>query len=169
VRKKKMLRLKEEQFWNNFFYFNVPKHLEQVPEHLERVNFRIYNVDDYGLGEMVEYVKTINMLDLDGTDVTNEGIAHLTKLQELKELRLKECLGVDNRCIIHLNKLTGLTLLHLGGTAITAKDVLGLADLHRLKLLLISSVDYNNEVDDYKAIKALLPNCELLVDHKAYE
>ena len=119
-----MTRLKEEQFWNNFFYFNVPKHLDQVPQHLERVNFRIYNVDDYGLGQMVAYVQTINMLDLDGTDVTNAGIAELTKLKDIKELRLKECRFIDNGCIPDLNKLTGLTLLHLGGTSLTTADAL---------------------------------------------
>ena len=158
-----MTRLKEEQFWNNFFYFNVPKHLDQVPQHLEKVTFRIYNVDDYGLGQMVAYVQTINMLDLDGTDVTNAGIAELTKLKDIKELRLKECKFIDNGCIEDLNKLTGLTLLHLGGTSLTTADALGLKALQNLKLLIVPSVDYENREQERPALKAIWPRCEIII------
>lgn len=169
MRRKKRERIREEQFWHNFFYFNVPENVDQVPEHLNRVNFRIYNVDDYGIGQMAEYVTSINMLDLDGTDVTNEGIEILTKLKDIKELRLKECMGIDSGCVPHLNKLAGLTLLHLGGTALRAKDVLQLPNLTQLETLLISSHEYEGEEADYRAIKSMLPECKLLINHKFYE
>jgi hypothetical protein len=163
MRRKKKERLREEQFWNGFFYFNVPKHLDQVPQHLDRVNFRIYNVDDYGLGQMVEYVQTINMLDLDGTDITNAGIAELTKLKDLKELRLKECRFIDRGCIKDLNKLTGLTLLHLGGTSITTADAPELKPLQNLKLLIIPSVDYENREQELPALEAIWPDCHIII------
>ena len=163
MRRKKMARLKEERFWGNFFYFNVPKHLDQVPQHLERVNFRIYNVDDYGLSQMVEYVQTINQLDLDGTDVTNAGIAELTKLKDIKELRLKECSFIDKGCLADLNKLTGLTLLHLGGTSITTADAPQLNALQNLTLLIIPSVDYENREKELPALQALWPDCHIII------
>jgi hypothetical protein len=169
MRRKKKERLREEQFWHNFFYFNVPANVNEVPQHLNRVNFRICGVDDYGIGEMAEYVTSVNMLDLDDTAITNQAIETLTKLAAIKELRLKECCGIDAGCIASLNKLTGLVLLHLGGTAITAKDALGLSGLQQLETLLLSSENYEGEEAHFRALKAMLPQCELIVDHKVYE
>ena len=96
MRKNKKGKLEHDLFWSNFFHFNVPAHLNEVPEHMERVNFRHYHANDDDLLLMVSVVKSIYQLDLDETDITNVGINHLTQLNHLTEIRLKGCRQIDN-------------------------------------------------------------------------
>ena len=168
MRRKKLQRIKEEQFWANFCYFNLPDGVNEIPTSFNRVNFRIYNVDDKGLLRMVSYVRSIDQLDLDGTDITNEGIGYLTQLEVLKELRLKECNAIDNGCIGFLCEIQSLELLHLGGTGITPDGLEKIGCLKNLKLLLVSASE-GDEVFLSKIEAALPPECEFLVNHKVYE
>lgn len=168
MRRKKLQRLKEEQFWSNFCYFNLPDGVNEIPTSFKRVSFRLYNVDDEGLLRMVSYVRAIDQLDLDGTDITNEGIGYLTQLTYLKELRLKECLGINNGCIDFLCKMQSLELLHLGGTGISLDGLESIGCLRNLKLLLVSASDGEEEFLS-KIEAGLAPECEFLVNHKAYE
>ena len=61
-------------------------------------------IDEY-LELLATNVKSIDMLDLDETDITNDGIAFLTQMDFIKELRLKGISEIDNDCISHLNKI----------------------------------------------------------------
>lgn len=167
MRRKKKQRLKEEAFWATFFHINVPRHLEEVPDHLERVNFRVCGVDDEGLALMAGPVKSINQLDLDDTDITIEGLRHLARLDYIRELRLKECRRIDNEAMEVIVKIKGLELLHLGGTAINVYGLASIGDLKELKLLLISAA--GEEEKELPRIAALLPpGCELIVNHQTY-
>ncbi|WP_316842719.1 hypothetical protein [Pedobacter gandavensis] len=168
MRRKKAEKLKEEQFWNDFFYFNVPPHLDAVPVHLQRANFRYYHVDDEGIAKMITAVLSVYQLDLDGTDITNEAIRLLSKLEYVTELRLKECQGIDDGCVPDLYQIKGLELLHLGGTAITVPALIENGPFKDLKQLFIS-----DDTDDKQALEELailLPkDCELIVNHKLFE
>lgn len=168
MRKKKAEKLKEEQFWINFFYFNLPANVNEVPAHLERANFRYYHVDDEELGWMMEYVKSIYQLDMDETGITNAGIALLAKMDHVTELRLKNCEAIDAACLNDLLQIKELELLHLGGTAITAVDLNHHPEkFSRLKTLLISMDDM--DVPALEELYTSLPaGCELLVNHKAF-
>lgn len=168
MRRKKMLKIKEAKFWSNFCDFNLAGGVNEIPTSFKRVTFRLYNVDDEGLLKMVSYVKSIDQLDLDGTDITNEGIAHLTQLEQLKELRLKECMAIDNGCIDFLCEIQSLELLHLGGTGVNPDGLEKLGCLRNLKLLLISASEGDEEFLS-KIEAALPPECEFLVNHKAYD
>lgn len=168
MRRKKLERLKEEKFWADFCDFNLPDGVNEIPTFFKRVNFRRYNVDDEGLLRMVGYVRSIVQLDLDGTDITNEGIRYLTQLESLKELRLKECMAIDNGCIDFLCEIQSLELLHLGGTEIIPDGLEKIGCLRNLKLLLISASEGEEEFLS-KIEAALPPDCEFLVNHKAYE
>lgn len=167
MNKKKRQKELEDRFWSDFFALSVPSHLNEVPTHIHRANLRITGATDDSLFWMVQQVKTINQLDLDETDITNEGIKHLLQLESVKELRLKGCNDIDNDCLQYLNVMPSLELLHLGGTPITPNAVLQLDKLTNLKLLLISA-----EPSDAKYLEeifVMLPSqCELLVNHKAY-
>jgi hypothetical protein len=165
MRKKKAAKLKEEQFWANFFHFNVPAHLNEVPQHLQRANFRYYNVDDEGIAWMTEYVMSIYQLDLDETDITNIGIKELTKLDYINEIRLKNCEGVDENCLPDLLKIKGLELLHLGGTSIRAKQILEAGNFSELKMLLIDDEDERYLQD----LAISLPkDCKLVVNRQPF-
>lgn len=107
------------------------------------------------------------MLDLDETDITNEGIQHLAKLDFIRELRLKGIRALDNECIDHLNKINGLELLHLGGTSIDVEGVLKLKPSVSLKTLLIS-VDEEPQKEKMLQLRNAFPACEFILNHKVY-
>ncbi|MGQ2982217.1 hypothetical protein [Flavobacterium sp.] len=168
MRRKKIERIKEEKFWENFFYFNVPEGIDELPRHLDHVRFRLYGVDDEGIAMMVPELDSITMLDLDETDITNDGIMHLTKLHFIKEMRLKGCDRIDDACIPFINKIKGLELLHLCSTPITTDGILRLF-LPGLKQLFISAeYDEDTKVKLQRLCKAF-PDCEVVVNHKLFE
>jgi len=170
LRKQKEEQLKEEKFWSAFFYFNVPKNKIEIPEHLHRVNFRLWDhVCDRDLLRMVSRVKSINMLDLDETDITNNGIQHLTQLHHLKELRLKRIKAIDDECLQYINNFSDLELLHLGGTSVTPDGIIKLSSLKKLKVLLLSFTDGHEINEKMNQLHKLLPCCEFILNYKPYE
>lgn len=166
MRKKKQARLADEAFWSNFFYFNIPDHINEIPAHVERVNFRYYSADDEGLLKMVEYVKSIGQLDLDGTDITNEGIKHLTQLENITEIRLKGCKQIDNNAMPDVCQIKGLELLHLINTAINTDGFEHIGQLTRLKTLLLSADENDPKLEEIYI--SLAPGCKMIVNYKSY-
>lgn len=169
MRKKKQEKLKEEQFWSTFCYFNLPKNRVHLPADLERVNFRIWDyVNDEHLLLMMSRIKSINYLDLDETDITNKGISHLTQLDHIKELRLKGITAIDDGCMESLSKLKGLELLHLGGTSVTLNGLTQLGSLQKLRVLLLSLTATEEIRIKMLELKKLLPGCEFIFNYKSY-
>jgi len=168
MRKKKTAKLKEEEFWSNFFYFNIPSHINEVPARLERANFRRYHVDDEEIGWMIEYVRSIYQLDLDGTEITNAAIAMLSTLDAVNELRLKNCTNIDAGCLKDLQQIKDLELLHLGGTSIGVDELIAAPlKFKSLKFLLLDDDELNEE--KLQELYVSLPvGCELNVNHKVY-
>lgn len=166
MRRKKQLKLAEEAFWSDFFYFNIPNHINEVPEHVERVNFRYYNVDDEGLLRMIAYVKSIGQLDLDGTDITNEGVKYLVQLNNITEIRFKGCRSIDNNAMPYICQIKGLELLHLIGTSVTTDGFAQIGNLKQLKTLLISADTDDPKLEEIYA--SLAPSCQMIVDYKSY-
>ncbi len=169
MRKKKKQKLKEQQFWSTFAYFSKPQLPDGIPTHLERVNFRIWNhVDDEQIEMMVTHVQSINMLDLDETEITNHGIQLLTKLSFIKELRLKGCREIDDEAIPHINNIKGLELLHIDGTSISINGVLQLRADHPLRMLLIGIDDPERHHNELTIIAQRFPDCEFIVNHQNF-
>ncbi|TWI78284.1 hypothetical protein IQ13_3966 [Lacibacter cauensis] len=169
MRKKKKQKLKEQQFWSTFAFFSKPQLPDCVPTHLERVNFRIWNsVTDEEIELMVTHVRSINMLDLDETEITNDAIEQLTKLSFIKELRLKGCTDINDGAIVHINNIKGLELLHLGGTSISINGLLQLSADHPLQTLLVSVDDTEKELNNLTILAKRFPKCQLIVNHKDF-
>jgi hypothetical protein len=169
VRKKKKQKLKEQKFWGTFAFFSTPQLSDSIPTHLDRVNFRIWDsVGDDEIELMVTHVQSINMLDLDETDITNYSIQLLTKLSFIKELRLKGCREIDDEAIPHINQINGLELLHIDGTSISLNAVLQLGTSHPLRMLLIGVSDPEQHQDELTKIAQRFPDCELIVNHKSF-
>jgi len=172
VKKKKQERLKAEAFWNKFrhLYARMPAHITEIPAYIPHVRCRGAEIDDDELGLLVDVVKAIDLLDLDDTPITCQGIKHLARLEELKELRLKECLYIDDSCLPYLNQLTSLELLHLGGTAVTLHGLTSLGALTRLRCVLVSSNEAEAVIwEKVRQAAALLPQCEFVVNYKVYD
>ena len=169
MRKKKKQKLKEQQFWSTFAFFSTPKLQDEIPTHLERVNFRIWNsVEDDEIEMMVTHVRSINMLDLDETDITNYSIQLLAQLSFIKELRLKGCRKIDDEGIPHINNIKGLELLHIDGTSISINGVLQLSASHPLRMLLIGVDAPEQHLTELAAIAQRFPESELIVNHKSF-
>jgi hypothetical protein len=166
MRRKKKEALAIHSFWSNFFYFNIPKHLDEIPSHVERVNFRYYGASDEDLLLMLEKVKSIYQLDLDETDITNEGIEHLTRLDYVTEIRLKGCRQINNEAMNSICQLKGLELLHLVGTGIDTDGFEKISHLKNLKRLLISAERSDPKLEEIYI--SLAQNCEFIVNYKAY-
>lgn len=169
MRKKKKEKQFRESFWAALFSTGKPVNLDEQPTHLEHVRMRLWDrVEDVHLELMVTHIRSINMLDLDETDLTNEGIEHLTRLDLLKELRLKGIRQLDNDCIVHLNKLKGLELLHLRGTSITLDGILKLNNLQGLKELFFSDDEDKPAKEKMLQLREVLPGCEFIINGKSY-
>jgi hypothetical protein len=166
MRRKKKAALAIQTFWANFFYFNLPKHLEEVPAHVERVNFRYYGANDYDIQYMLEKVKSVYQLDLDETEITNEGLVYLMELDNLTELRLKGCTQITDAAMEVICKFKGVELLHLIGTGITTAGFGDIGKLNKLKRLLISAEPSDPKLEEIFA--SLAPGCEFIVNYKAY-
>ena len=169
MNKKKKQKQLEKTFWSTLFGVDIPAHLNEVPAHLHQVRMRLWDkvIDEY-LELMVTQVRSINMLDLDETDITNDGIAHLTKMDFIKELRLKGIREIDNDCIIHLNNIKGLELLHLRGTSITLDGILKLDKQPGLKTLLFAHDENEPEKEKMLQLRELMPDCEFIINGKTY-
>jgi hypothetical protein len=127
------------------------------------------DLDDEGLAIALTYVKGIDMLDLNYTEITNKGIQLLTKLEYIKELRLKEVRHIDNGCIDDLNKITSLEFLHVRYTGITIDGILKLNALTNLKRLMFSEENVDAITDKMLQLKAMLPGCEFIINSRPYQ
>ncbi len=159
---------KEKEFWRREFRI-APGRIAFIDPEVERLNFRHSELDDDGIYWITTRLKIIHQLDLDETYVTDKAIQYLTKLDYIKELRLKGCDGISPGCLADLNKLTGLELLHLGSTGITLDDVHALFSLQKLQLLLLRSSQTEEViVEKVRQLKKILPSCKFNVNYKIY-
>ena len=162
---------KERDFWTR--HFKVPENLDEIPKNIERVSLRKTDgpIYDNALDYITYRIRRILQLDLDDTEITNEGIEYLTRLDCLKELRLKGCSNLDNGCVASLIRIKELELLHLEGTNVTVSGLENIYMIATLRTLLISADRGEPETEEKLRNIAiqLPPGCEFIVNHKDYE
>lgn len=154
---------REKYLWNKYFGLDNP---EGLPIYVKRANLRTSDIDDEGIEVMVKRITSIEILDLDETNITGESVKLLTRLEGLKELRLKGNSTIGNECVEYLSTMKNLELLHLGGTSVTVDAVSKLASLQNLKLLLLSAADNENVQEKLFELAVALPNCRFIVNYK---
>lgn len=156
----------EKRFWEKFYGISLEQ-AKQLDPHTNGINFRETNLDDEGLGYLLNRFKRIGFLDLDYTDISDDGAEHFLKLEYVKELRLKGCREITARSTPVLSKLPGLELLHLAGTGISLDDIDGLSGSSSLKELYLSSDDSEAEIiNKVSRLKQLLPGVKFIVNYK---
>ena len=109
------------------------------------------------------------MLDLDDAYIGYKAIEHLTKLEDLKELRLKGCTELDYKCVPYLVNIKGLELLQLVNTQILVSELINMSSLTSLKKLFISQTITPQLTLEMRRLKKELPGCEFYVNYKLYE
>lgn len=145
-------------------YGRLAASMEPYYHHLD---FRpLSELDDEGFAYLMEKVRGADMLDLNETDIGNDSIRQLTRLEYVKELRIKGCRYLDNGCIVSLNQIPGLELLHVKNTGITIDGLLQLSPNPHLKTLLFSADHPEMMAEKIDRLHQLLPNCELVIDGK---
>lgn len=125
-------------------------------------------MDDEAFAFIMEKVKGVNMLDLNETQISNESINYLTRLEYVNELRAKGCHNLNDGCIPYLNQLLSLTFLHLKYTGITVTGLLQLTGLTNLKELMFSADEEGDITEQMLQLKQQLPGCAFVVNAKPW-
>ena len=157
----------EKAFWTK--YFNNPPAPEDIPQHSDHLSFRSSDITDEEIGFVVSRISSINMLDLDDAYIGYKAIDHLTKLEDLKELRLKGCTELDYKCVPYLVNIKGLELLQLVNTQILVSELINMSSLTSLKKLFISQTITPQLTLEMRRLKKELPGCAFYVNYKLYE
>ena len=162
------LKGKEKHFWRN--HFNIGS-LSQIPAEIK--NFRSIDseVDDAFLFFLTSRIANITELYFKFTLITDVGVQHISSIQNLRKLTLREHKNITNESIPYLNKLVDLEYLDILKTEIQLEDGPGLFNLRNLKELYITSDNLDEEyhLEHIIAIKKLLPNCILYINYESYE
>lgn len=147
-------------------YGQLAESMEPYYHHLDLRPFS--ELDDDAFAYVMARVKGVNMLDVNETEITNESIKLLTRLEYVNELRAKGCSRLDNGCVDYLNRLPSLQFLHLNSTGVTIDGLLQLNNLGQLKTLLFSSSETDKLEEKMLQLKKHLPACDLVVNSKPW-
>jgi hypothetical protein len=140
--------------------FNELSYLNQFPN-LTSATFTSTNLNDEGLAH-VSNCRGIENLNLQDTEITNDGLKYLQNLKLLKYLRLKENSQLTDDCIPHLLELDYLHNLQIQETSITENGLKKLTALQYLEMLVIHVFDNNYTFEGLLQISHELPDCEIL-------
>jgi hypothetical protein len=108
---------------------------------------------------------SIEMLDLDCTDITDQGLAHLAPLKYLSQLRLKDNPQLTDACITHLTVFNWLELLHIENTSITIDGMRRLLGKVKLETLIVGA-ELDEGIEALRQLSGEFPETEILVKGK---
>jgi hypothetical protein len=104
-------------------------HLKELP-HVEKLNFSSTNLSDEALANVAGLAE-LKELGLWGTRVTDKGMVHLVGLTKLESLNLTET-AVGDAGLEHLKNLTSLKKLYLNGSQVSDAGLAHLSGLEQL-------------------------------------
>ncbi|KAG5451405.1 Distal membrane-arm assembly complex protein 2 [Clonorchis sinensis] len=95
----------------------------------------------------------LSAIDLSGSNVVFEGFELLSQLRDLRQLRLRRCIHVDDFCMSRVGRIANLELLDVSECPrVTSKGLATLAQLKNLRHLLV----HNNPMMEDKELVCLL-------------
>ncbi|MFN5416855.1 MAG: hypothetical protein ACK5B9_07345 [Flavobacteriia bacterium] len=119
------------------------------------------DLNDDGLLLLSNFILLEN-LNLQETQITNEGIKHLKKLPNLKCLRLKENPQLTNECVVYLKEIKTLVNLHIHETSINMEGLKKLIVLQNLQFIALDVFENNYTFEGLSQLSIEIPNCEIL-------
>lgn len=138
---------------------------ESLEPYYHHLDFRLFeDFEDDAFAYLIEKVKGVNMLDLNETEIGNDSIALLPRLEYVKEIRAKSCKNLDDDCVPFLNQIKGLEFLHLRYTGVTIDGLLQLTEQPQLKTLMFSEDHPEDIREKLSKLRRQLPSCELVVN-----
>ncbi|RYY70379.1 MAG: hypothetical protein EOO13_06760 [Chitinophagaceae bacterium] len=163
-----------------FFYLDMAKQNKRLKWRFEKManamlpyyhqlDFRLVDdFDDEAFAYVMPKVKGINMLDLNETEIGNVSIERISKIEYVKELRIKGCKAVNNEAIPFINDVPQLEYLHAKGTGITIDGLLQMKPNEHFRELLFSDDAGEDIAEKMARLKTILPNCRFIIDGKPY-
>ena len=133
--------------------------LSQLP--LSSASFADANLTDVGL-EFVCRIATLENLDLQGTQITNDGVSLLRNLTNLRHLRIKDNLQLDNSCVHDLIELPNLIDLQIHETSIDLDGLAHIVSMKSLRDICLQIDDGNFTHDGLLDLSRRMPNCTIL-------
>lgn len=131
---------------------------------LDTVNLNFSNVTDEGLAHLAN-VRRLKNIELEKcAGVTDMGLSHLAKLPHIEHLALMATSCTDEGVCKVVPKLSRLTYLDVAGIPVTNETAMHFCDLPNLTMLHLSRVGHRAAHDlsgAVAAVKARLPNCRI--------
>jgi len=140
--------------------FNELSCLKQFPN-LISASFYSSNLNDEGLAHVSNCINIEN-LDLQDTEITNDGIKYLKNLKLLQQLRLKGNTQLTDECVPHHIELENLLNLQIQETSITEIGLKKLTVVKYMEMITVQVWNNNFTSDGLLEISRELPDCEIL-------
>ncbi len=129
-------------------------------------NLRHLNISSSDLFDehllVIGQIETLELLDLDSTEISNKGLQQLSHLKKLRELRLKDNPQLTDSCIEFLSNIEHLESLHIGNTSISTIGLRTLLDKKKMKSIILD-FEFENRVAELKKLTQKYPNLEITI------
>ena len=121
--------------------------------------------DDEYLFYLTQRVAVIPEIYLKGTLVTDEGVGHISKIQLVKELTLREHYKITKASIPYFNQMQHLESLNITKTKITLSNLCEHLNNQNLKEVFLSSEHGEKNIEEKGLVlKERMPNCDIYLD-----
>lgn len=155
------LSKQEKKCWQR--YYRIEKS-QDIPSEMAVFSSIDGDADDELMFFLAKRV-TITKMYLKCTWVTDEGVNHISNIQQLKELSLIDHRNVTKASIPYFNKMTHLETLNILKTEITLSDLCEHLNNQCLKEVFLDSEDNaENIVEKAFILKERMPNCNIYLD-----
>ncbi len=152
----------EKKFWQR--HFRIEK-LEDIPTEMTGYTAIDENNDDEFMFYLSKRVNIIPEIYLKSTLVTDEGVGHISKIQQLKELTLRDHPKITKASIPYFNQMHYLERLNITLTKITLSDLCDQLNNQNIKEVFVSSKeDEKNILEKGFLLKERMPNCNIYLD-----
>ncbi|MNJ91840.1 hypothetical protein D3C87_94950 [compost metagenome] len=132
---------------------------------LKHLNLSSLDLRDEHL-EIIGEITSLELLDLDLNEISDQGLRFLEPLKNLKQLRLKDNPQLTDGCIDQLVRIPSLEMLHAGNTSITISGLSRLLDRVQLKILILD-YEFADLLEELKGLSNAHPSLEITVKGKA--
>ena len=151
---------REKRFWKKQLQCSPEDFKAEIGNRLSLNHWSI-EINDEVISWLAPVLDEVEELNLTDTNITEQGVAHLSSLNKLQYLRLKDTF-LDKTCIPHLLHLHSLEHLHLGIFEGTCADLIPLGQLSNLQELIAKPQD--EDQDALKEIFDRKPDLKLVIN-----
>lgn len=155
------LSKEEKKVWQK--HFRIEK-LENIPNEMTGFSSIDGDADDELMFYFAKRV-SIPEIYLKCSFVTDEGISHISKIKQLKDLTLRDHYKVTKASIPYFNQMQTLERLNITLTKITLSDLCENLNNQSLKEVFVSSEEDEKNIEEKGFIlKERMPNCNVYLD-----